>query len=79
MRAISSHIKVFARAHSLKSAKELLDISAKYATPEIIESSFTLGSKVLANVGLSENKINSLMDYLREDNYANVGKPLGVK
>ena len=79
VRAISSRIKVFARAHSLKSAKELLDIGAKYATPEIIESSFTLGSKVLANVGLSENKINSLMDYLREDNYANVGKPLGVK
>ena len=72
-------MKIFARAHSLKSAKELLDIGVKYATPEIIESSFILGSEVLASIGLSENKINSLMEYLREKGYANVNKPLEVK
>ena len=77
--SISPNMKIFARAHSLKSAKELLDIGVKYATPEIIESSFILGSEVLASIGLSENKINSLMEYLREDDYANVGKPLDVK
>ena len=77
--SISPNMKIFARAHSLKSAKELLDIGVKYATPEIIESSFILGSEVLASIGLSENKINSLMEYLRENGYANVGKPLDVK
>ena len=77
--AISPKMKIFARAHSLKSSKELLDIGVKYATPEIIESSFILGSAVLESVGLSENKINSLMEYLRSKDYANVGKPLEVK
>ena len=77
--AIAPKIKIFARAHSLKSSKELLNIGVKYATPEIIESSFILGSAVLESIGLSENKINSLMEYLREDDYANVGKPLEAK
>lgn len=77
--SISPNIKIFARAHSLKSSKELLDIGVKYATPEIIESSFILGSAVLESIGLSENKINSLMEYLRENGYANVGKPIDVK
>jgi len=76
---ISPKMKIFARAHSLKSAKELLDVGVKYATPEIIESSFILGSAVLESIGLSENKINSLMEYLREKGYANVNKPLEVK
>ena len=76
---ISPKMKIFARAHSLKSSRELVDMGVKYATPEIIESSFILGSAVLASVGLSENKINSLMEYLREKGYANVNKPLEVK
>jgi Kef-type K+ transport system membrane component KefB len=76
---ISPNMKIFARAHNLKSSKELLSIGVKYATPEIIESSFILGSAVLESVGLSENKINSLMEYLRANGYANVGKPLDVK
>ena len=79
LHTIAPHIKIFARAHNLKSSKELLDIGVKYATPEIIESSFILGSAVLSNVGLSEKKINSLMNYLRANGYANVEKPLDVK
>ena len=76
---ISPRMKIFARAHNLKSAKELMCIGVKYATPEIIESSFILGSAVLASVGLSECKIDSLMEHLRANGYANVGKPIDVK
>lgn len=79
LNAISPHMKIFARAHSLKSSKELLDMGVKYATPEIIESSFILGSAVLKSIGLSENKIDDLTEYLRANSYANVGKPLDVK
>lgn len=79
LNTISPHMKIFARAHSLKSSKELLDIGVKYATPEIIESSFILGSAVLKSIGLSENKIDDLTEYLRANGYANVGKPLDVK
>lgn len=79
LNTISPHMKIFARAHSLKSSKELLDMGVKYATPEIIESSFILGSAVLKSIGLSENKIDDLTEYLRANSYANVGKPLDVK
>ena len=77
--AISPNMKIFARAHSLKSSKELLGMGVKYATPEIIESSFILGSAVLANLGLSDAKIDTLMKCLRANGYANVGKPLDIK
>lgn len=76
---IAPHMKIFARAHSLRSSQELLNIGVKFATPEIIESSFLLGAEVLANVGLSQSKIDSLVEFLREDGYANVRKPIDVK
>ena len=79
LQTIAPHMKIFARAHSLKSSKELLKIGVKSATPEIIESSFILGSEVLANVGLSRAKIDDLVQYLREDGYVNVKKPISVK
>ena len=77
--AISPRIKVFARAHSLKSSRELLHLGVKAATPEIIESSFIMGSNVMAGLGLSKAKINSLMNYLRENGYENVKKPIDIK
>ena len=79
VRAISPRIKVFARAHSLKSSRELLHLGVKAATPEIIESSFIMGSNVMAGLGLSKAKINSLMNYLRENGYENVKKPIDIK
>ena len=79
LNTIAPHIKIFARAHSLKSSQELMNIGVKYATPEIIESSFILGAQVLENMGLSKNKINELTEYFRADGYMNVNKPIGVK
>ena len=79
LKEIAPHIKIFARAHNLKSSKELLNMGVKFATPEIIESSFILGSEVMHGIGLSESRINRLTRYLRRDGYANVGKPIDVK
>ena len=76
---IAPHMKIFARAHNLKSSKELLAMGVKSATPEIIESSFILGGEVLSSVGLSKAKINELTEFLRYDGYTNVGKPIDVK
>ena len=73
------HMKVFARAHSLKNANELLKIGVKSATPEIIESSFIVGSEVLTSIGLSKARINDLVGYLRENGYENVKKPIDTK
>lgn len=79
LHGISPRIKVFARAHNLKSSRDLLKMGVKSATPEIIESSFILGSDVMASLGLKKQKINALMDHLRENGYENVKKPIDTK
>jgi len=76
---IAPNIKIFARAHSLRSSKELLKMGVKSATPEIIESSFILGADVMENLGLSKPKISVLVGSLRENGYANVKKPISSK
>jgi len=79
LRSLAPRIKIFARAHSLKTSKDLVAIGVKSATPEIIESSFTLGDNLMTALGISKNKINSLTQYLRENDYANVKKPIDGK
>ncbi len=79
LQGFAPRMKIFARAHSLKSSHELLKMGVTSATPEIIESSFSLGASVMENLGLSKLKINSLVDYLRENGYENVKKPLSAK
>jgi len=79
LNSLVPHMKIFARAHNLKTANELLKIGVKSATPEIIESSFIVGSEVLSSVGLSQSKIDTLTSYLRENRYENVKKPIDVK
>jgi len=79
LHSIAPRMKIFARVHNLKSSRELLKMGVKSATPEIIESSFLLGTEVMANLGLSRAKINALTDFLRADGYANVKKPIDGK
>ena len=79
VRSMVPKIKIFARAHSLQTSKDLIALGAKSATPEIIESSFTLGENLMESLGLSKAKISALTTYLRENGYANVKKPLDGK
>lgn len=76
LHSIAPKMNVFARAHSLKTSQDLIALGAKSATPEIIESSFILGENLMSSLGLSRNKINALTESLRENNYANVKKPI---
>ncbi len=79
VKSMSNRVKIFARAHNLKSSQELLDLGVKSATPEIIESSFIIGANLMSGLGLSQNKINNLMKDLRANNYENVKKPIDIK
>ncbi len=79
LQGIAPRMKIFARAHNLKSSHELLKMGVTSATPEIIESSFILGGSVMEKLGLPKPKINSLVEYLRENGYEHVKKPLNVK
>jgi Kef-type K+ transport system membrane component KefB len=78
-RTMSPKTKIFARAHNLKSANDLLAMGVKSATPEIIESSFMVGADVLTGLGQSKAKITALVDNLRANNYANVKQPIDTK
>ena len=79
LRSLAPRIKIFARAHSLKTSKDLIALGVKSATPEIIESSFTLGDNLMTSLGVSKVRINLLTQYLRENDYANVKKPIDGK
>lgn len=79
LRSLAPRIKIFARAHSLQTSKDLIALGVKNATPEIIESSFTLGDNLMTSLGISKAKINALTQHLREDDYANVKKPIDGK
>ena len=79
LHAMSKKIKIFARAHNLKSSKELLAMGVQSATPEIIESSLMVGANVMEGLGLSKIKISELTNSLRADGYANVKKPIDFK
>ena len=79
LRTMAPRIKIFARAHNLKSAQDLMAMGVKTAMPEIIESSFILGGQLLDGLGLSKIKIGALMENLRANNYANVRKPIDNK
>ncbi|MBR5904337.1 MAG: cation:proton antiporter [Alphaproteobacteria bacterium] len=79
LHSMSSNVKIFARAHSLQTSRQLVKMGVKLATPEIIESSFIIGANVMYGLGLSENKINKLVEHLRSNNYENVKKPIDIR
>ncbi len=76
---LSKRIKIFARAHNLRSSRDLLKMGVKSATPEIIESSFILGGDVMTGLGISKPKISALISHLRENGYENIKKPIDTK
>ncbi len=79
VRNIAPRVKIFARARNLADSQELLTLNVTQALPETIESSFMLASGVLSHLGISDSKINGLLDNLRTDNYAGVGKTISDK
>ena len=70
VRAVAPRVKIFARARNLAESKELIRIGVKEAQPETIESSFRLAYGVLENIGVSERRIDALLDQMRANNYA---------
>lgn len=76
VRGVAPKVKIFARARNLADSKALLKLGVAEAQPETIESSFFLGYGVLTHLGISENKIENLLDEMRADNYALIDTPV---
>lgn len=70
IKTIAPRMKIFARARNLSDSKYLLKQGVAEAFPETIESSLLLGSGVLGHLGISENKIENLLESMRQDNYS---------
>jgi CPA2 family monovalent cation:H+ antiporter-2 len=70
VKSVAPRAKIFARARNLAESKILLAEGVKEAFPETVESSFLLGQGVLANVGVSVNKIEKILSDMRMDHYA---------
>ncbi|MDR2412968.1 MAG: cation:proton antiporter [Rickettsiales bacterium] len=69
IRAIAPRVKIFARARNMEETKTLISEGAIEALPETVESSFMLGQSVLANIGVSEGKIEQILSEIREEYY----------
>jgi Kef-type K+ transport system membrane component KefB len=70
VRTMTPHVRIFARARNLEESKVLMAEGVKEALPETIESSFMLGKGILANIGISEAKIEALIQGMRHNHYA---------
>ena len=69
IRNIAPRVKIFARARNLADSKILLEEGVVEAQPETIESSFFLGYGLLSHLGISEKKIDDLLNEFRSNNY----------
>lgn len=76
VRTIAPKVKIFARARNLADSKILLKDGVVEALPETIESSFFLGYSILTHLGISEHKIDSLLEEMRSNNYEMIGTPI---
>ena len=70
IKSIAPRVAIFARARTLADSQVLLQEKINAATPETIESSFFLGYSVLEHLGVSERKIDDLLESMRADNYS---------
>ncbi|MDR1361253.1 MAG: cation:proton antiporter [Rickettsiales bacterium] len=67
---ILPRVKIFARARNMQESRVLQATGALVALPETIESSFALGTEVLENFGIKQQKIENLLSNLRDNNYS---------
>ena len=77
VREIAPRVRIFARARNLADSKALLKNGAYAALPETIESSFFMAYGVLAELGISEDKIDNMLTEMRADNYARLSSAPG--
>lgn len=70
VKSVAPRIKIFARARNLADSEILLKEGVAEALPETIESSFFLGYGVLEHLGVSDARIEKMLDGMRENNYA---------
>lgn len=69
VKSIAPRVKIFARARNMADSKLLMKEGVSEALPETIESSFFLSHGLLEHLGVSDAKIEALLDDMRANNY----------
>lgn len=70
VKSIAPRVKVFVRARNLAECKILRKCGAFRALPETIETAAVLGCRALRHMGMPDTKIHSVLNELRENDYA---------
>jgi len=70
VKSIAPRVKIFARARNLADCKTLRKYGACNALPETIETAAVLGCRALRHMGMPDTKIHSVLNELRENDYA---------
>jgi glutathione-regulated potassium-efflux system protein KefB len=65
-------VPVIARARDLEACGSLIRAGATLAYPEAIESSLRLGAEALQMLGISTSEVDSLLQGVRSEGYAQV-------
>ena len=72
IRAVYPKVPVIARARDLEACGNLIRAGATLAYPEAIESSLRLGAEALQMLGVSTSEVDSLLQGVRSEGYAQV-------
>ena len=72
VRTIAPRVRIFARARNLAESRQLMSRGVAGVFPETIESSLLLARGVLVQLGVSESRVDAMVDEMRANNYAAV-------
>ena len=72
------NVPVIARARDLQASRDLLNIGATVAYPEMVESSLRLAADALEYVGVPDENVEMLLQSVRNKNYAQVAPTQAV-
>lgn len=79
LRTAHPGIKIFVRGHSLTQCLELRGMGATGAVSEYVEVSIELARMALANVGVSQQERNTVLDSFRHKYYAEIEAGIPLK
>lgn len=70
LRVNNSKVPIIARARDLEACADLLEAGATKAFPEALEASLRLGAEALQMLGTADERVDALIDDVREQDYA---------
>jgi CPA2 family monovalent cation:H+ antiporter-2 len=74
LRRLTTSMPIIARAHDVAECERLVKAGATAAVPEIVEGSLQLGGVLLRQLGESPERVNQLLEQLRQETYSRLAE-----